>query len=628
MKKITLYALVFSTFLSAQISLTELNKLSNQQLDAIRQELGKDKTSTSISSSKNVESISPQDISLEPAVSQLNTTLFGYEYFNKSINFFDNIPTPDDYRLGPGDDIIISLWGENNSRETLSLNKEGLIYYENIGFINLTNKTLKESEEILRRELSNVYSTLNDKENPTELMLELGKIKSINVFFSGNVNNAGISLIHPFSDVFTALVQVGGVNPLGSLREVELIRNGKKILTADFYSFFLDGNKEFMSERIMDGDVIHVPNVGKRIQINGQVNRTGYFELINNENGNDLLKFAGNLTANAGSKVIYNSIVPMNMRVSDDFAKESKLVSTKNLPELDLNNGDSLFILEIKKVSTEVEILGRVKNPGKYPSSYLKNILDTAGGFNDPTYRKSIIEDKIVILRKNNSSFYNEEIITTYDNSEKVKLFPEDKILVYENKNYTNIFTIPVLGQVQNEGFIAFKDGMTINDAIKAAGGLTDLGDMNSIILSDSFKDSKGNDIFGNVVNIYPDTKLSINSSLRVLPKKDLVKVSGNVYSPGLLPFNGRGTVKGFIEMAGGMKPNTLKRKIYVKRNNGKVRKVGFLNGRFIPVENGDSIVVPLNETPKDFDLTALTSDIITILTNLVAITVIIDNNN
>jgi len=245
MKKITLLLIVFANCLFAQVSLSDLNKLSNQQLDAIRSEIGKDKTSSSISSNKDSNSPPPKDVLLSPLIQNLDTSLFGYNYFKKSINFFDNFPAPENYTLGPGDEVIISLWGENNSREALSLNKQGQIYYENIGFINLTNKTLKEAENILKNELSSVYSTLNDRENPTELVLELGRIKSINVFFTGNVNNIGINLIHPFSDIFTALVQVGGVNTIGTLRQVELIRDGEVIFVADFYSFFLDGNKNF-----------------------------------------------------------------------------------------------------------------------------------------------------------------------------------------------------------------------------------------------------------------------------------------------------------------------------------------------------------------------------------------------
>ena len=98
---------------------------------------------------------------------------------------------------------------------------------------------------MLTEELSKIYSTLKDQNNPTRLMLELGKLKSINVYFTGQVNSPGINLIHPFSDIFSALVQAGGVDDTGSLRNVTLIRNGEKIKVIDFYSFFTSGLSEF-----------------------------------------------------------------------------------------------------------------------------------------------------------------------------------------------------------------------------------------------------------------------------------------------------------------------------------------------------------------------------------------------
>ena len=109
-----------------------------------------------------------------------------------------------------------------------------MIYYENIGFINLSNKTLESAEILLTEELSRIYSTLKDANNPTTLMLELGQLKSINIYFSGHIENPGINLVHPFSDIFSAIVQAGGIDNNGSLRMVQLIRNNQIITTVDF----------------------------------------------------------------------------------------------------------------------------------------------------------------------------------------------------------------------------------------------------------------------------------------------------------------------------------------------------------------------------------------------------------
>ena len=181
MKNKYIFFSILCNILFAQVSLTDINKISNQQLDAIKAEL-QSETKGAI-----VENIAPGlDQSTPVSVTSTSISIatgdyFGYNYFRRDISFFDNIPTPADYKLGPGDEVIISLWGENNSRENLTINKDGMIFYKNIGFINLSNHTLKSAELMLIEEFSRIYSTLKDKDNSTKLMLSLGKLKSMNI---------------------------------------------------------------------------------------------------------------------------------------------------------------------------------------------------------------------------------------------------------------------------------------------------------------------------------------------------------------------------------------------------------------------------------------------------------------
>ena len=186
----SLFSIVFG-----QISMSDINKLSNAQLDAIKKEL-QSKSATSVSEvDVSVQPTAVSSVKIESKTSLPSSDYFGYSYFQRDINFFDNIPTPSNFKLGPGDEIILSLWGETNSRENFIINKEGLIYYQNIGFINLSNKTIDQAELLLKNELSAIYSTLKEKNNSTNLKIELGKLKSINVYFTGQINNPGINLI-------------------------------------------------------------------------------------------------------------------------------------------------------------------------------------------------------------------------------------------------------------------------------------------------------------------------------------------------------------------------------------------------------------------------------------------------
>ena len=283
-KKYILF-LCFTSILFGQISIPgveDIERMSNDDLDTMREEL----TSPISTFTPEIDAVSvttDDELKIEEKIASLSE-YFGYSYFQRNINFLDNIPTPSDFKLGPGDEVILSLWGETNLQKPFVINKDGSIYYENVGFINIANKTLEEAELVLIKKLSQTHSTLNNTdETSTNLTLDLGKLKSVNVYFSGHIANPGINLIHPFSDIFSAIVQAKGINKEGSLRNVQLIRDGKVISTVDFYSFFTDGKDNFSNIRILDGDVIHIPTISNRSEIMGSVHIPAFFELLENE---------------------------------------------------------------------------------------------------------------------------------------------------------------------------------------------------------------------------------------------------------------------------------------------------------------------------------------------------------
>ena len=285
--KFTLLALFMSALFS-QVSLSDVREMSNEQLDLIRQELSNQNSQID---NQNIEFEDNKLSTVNVDVSNDELTdkgFFGYKYFQRDISFFDNVPVPQNFIFGPGDEVIISIWGETNFRKAFTVNREGLIYYEKIGFLNLSNKTISESQIYLKNEFSKIFSTLKGDDASSNLLLEVGQLKSINVYFTGQVSSPGIHLIHPFSDLFSAIVQAGGVNPNGSLRNIKVLRNNKEIKSVDFYNFFLDGNN-FDNLKLVDGDIIHVPTVSQRVEINGEVLNVGFYELLQNDTVSDLI---------------------------------------------------------------------------------------------------------------------------------------------------------------------------------------------------------------------------------------------------------------------------------------------------------------------------------------------------
>lgn len=627
------YVIFFSLLCSVygQVDVLNSSSVLKDEVESLKSNL----------SSKMSEDVSDENISSVEIISEktsenseISNLHFGYNYFKKDLSFFDNIPTPINYLLGPGDEISISMWGETNSRENYVINKDGAIFYENVGFINLSNLTLQQAKEILIERLATVFSTLQNTVNPTNLSVELGTLKSINIYTTGQVESPGINLVHPFSNIFTALVQSGGVKVDGSLRKIKHIRNGEEVQEIDFYKFFLDGTYDIDKEKLIDGDIIHVPIVDNRIKIDGEIINPLFYELKENETIEDLISFAGGFTSMSSNYITIDKIIPMEERPFEDFAMSSLNIDYRTQNDTSLNNGDYVFVLPISKVNTKVEVYGRVKNPGQYSSvnSSLKDILNLAGGFNDPIFRKTINDREIIILRQNENQFYGEEFMVAYNESANFTLNPGDKIFVYEDINYKNNFTYRVEGQVNKPGTYPLTRGITLGKAIEIAGGLTELSSFSNISVGIEFTSiTEDGDQEVNtelVADTDYDFELSQGAVITALPFENVVRVEGNVYNPGFVAVKeGRISMYQAIELAGGYKPYTLKDRVYVQRANGEIEKSNIFGGRAKRVFPGDTIFVPEDPNPQEFDITTFIADLSSTLANIAAILIIVDNN-
>jgi len=377
------------------------------------------------------------------------------------------------------------------------------------------------------------------------------------------------------------------------------------------------------------------------------LNNLGYYELLANETINSLINYAGGLTSNSSNKAIINEIIPMSKRTSDDAARTGKVISLSNASKISLNNGSKINILPIGNNTVSVKVFGRVNLPGEYPlyknlfssskeqqleAFSLKELLDIVGGFEDPVFRKTI-NDKIIVLRQDENQFYGKEFVIDYADSDNFKLNINDKVFVYENPNYDNSFTYTIEGEVNNPGTYPLKKGTTLKEAIQMANGVSPMGSINSVSVSKELEifDKKGNKITETALvgNINLSFEIADKNIITILPKTNVVRVEGNVYSPGFIAHSSSSmTMSKAIELAGGHKPNSLKKNAYVIRANGEIEKADLFRGRTKRVFPGDAVFVPVDPNPSQFDITAFTADILSILTNIAAILVIADNNS
>ena len=283
------------------------------------------------------------------------TKYIGYEIFSKrdSIPFWQNLPVPKAYKLGPGDEVVISLWGEVNLHVNETINRDGQIYVEKIGILYLGDKTLESAKEYVFKRLSKLYSTLSNDKPKTFFDLSLGDLKSLNVHFVGYVNLPGIHMIHPFSNVINSLLQAGGVQNKGSLRNIQLIRDGQIIAKVDIYNYLFYG-KSISDIKLLDQDVVYIPPRNNTVAVTGQVLKPGYFESIENESLDRIIDYAGGFNYTASKQgFLYRK----------STKRQSFLIDLNEKNEFNALDGDSIFIPKKIEVIDFIEISGQVKNP-------------------------------------------------------------------------------------------------------------------------------------------------------------------------------------------------------------------------------------------------------------------------
>ncbi|KAB5229805.1 polysaccharide export protein, partial [Bacteroides thetaiotaomicron] len=228
--------------------------------------------------------------------------VFGRNIFNTRNLTFEpsvNLATPTNYRLGPGDEVIIDIWGASQNTIRQQISPEGTINIQKIGPVNLSGMTVSAANDYLKNALNKIYNGLNNTTDPTsDIRLTLGNIRTIQINVMGEVVQPGTYALSSFSTVFHTLYRAGGVSDIGSLRNVQLVRNGKNIATIDVYEFIMKGNTQD-DIRLQEGDVVIVPAYDVLVKISGKVKRPMRFEMKKEENLATLIKYAGGFEADA-----------------------------------------------------------------------------------------------------------------------------------------------------------------------------------------------------------------------------------------------------------------------------------------------------------------------------------------
>lgn len=419
--------------------------------------------------------------------------VFGRNIFtNKNLTFEpqQNVATPQNYVLGPGDEIIIDIWGasENSIRQTIS--PDGTISIPGLGMISLNGMNIADARGYLKSELSRIYA---DEGN--QIQVTLGNTRSIKVNVMGEVMVPGTYTLSAFASVFHALYNAGGISDLGSLRDIKVVRNGKTVANVDVYEYILQGKTEG-NINLREGDVVIVPTYDAIVKMEGNVKRPMRYEMKSTETISTLLKYAGFFSANAYKNSV--RVVRQEGRELSVATVERDDFGTFKVMDGDVVSADSI----INRFANKLEIQGAVYRPGIYEFceniNSVKELLTQADGLLGDAFT-----NRAVIYRQRPN--LTREVLPV-----DVKGIMDGTAADVELKNNDLLFVpsihdikyegdVYISGEVKRPGTYPYADNMTLEDFVITAGGLNDAASLVRVDVSRRIKDNKGTEVTGEV---------------------------------------------------------------------------------------------------------------------------------
>ncbi len=559
---------------------------------------------------------------------------FGYDIFQGDPEVFQSsvLESIDpDYLIGPGDEIIIMIWGDTEINKKYTVSRDGYLFIQNVGQVFVNSLTLSKLETKLFRLLKKVYSSLEMKggQATTFLDVSLGALtyRPHRVFVLGEVDQPGAYNVKPSTSLFSSLYYFNGPKISGSLRSVTLIRNKEQIADIDLYDYLLSGLK-INDLRLQRNDIIFIPNRGKTVRVKGEINRTKYFELKPNETLRDLIKIAGGLKSTTYLKraqiqriIPYNELVDINVNRT---IVDVKLIDVLNgNVKIDLYDGDEITFYAINDIKqNQVEIEGAVNRPGVYDISndvLLLDLIQKADSLVDNAY---LDRAEIIRSKRDGSKIQidvNLGLVLENDLNNNIKLKTDDLIKIYSNDEMKFKTGVSITGHVLDDGPKEYFEGMNVYDLVFSGGGFE-----NELHLSKTFLDRADlyrKDANNNVIQVVGfnldsvlagmgiyDVPINMGDEIRIYSKQEVlgdtkneVEIIGHVKRPGIYSVGKDGRLKDLLFRAGGFEDakhlkNTYLDRIDIVRTSYKKNIKNILSFNLRDIIAGDSGINPLLE--------------------------------
>jgi len=540
-----------------------------------------------------------RDFIISPQSKTLNKPLkyFGYDYFIDAATTFapvTDISIPPDYILGPGDEIKIILFGNENNQYVLQVSRDGDIFFPKIGPVSVAGLTFQDLKVTIQQIVDNQLIG-------TQVGLTLGALRSINIFVLGEASQPGMYTVSSLSTLTNAIFASGGIKTTGSLRNIELKRSGKVLSSFDFYNLLLNGDTS-ADKRLMSGDVVFIPPITKTVGIAGEIERPGIYELHHGETAEQLIRYAGKLKPKA-------DLTSLEIQRIDSVGNGFKLInidlSQSSFSKLHLSDGDVLTVYPVlDRMRNAILFSGHTQKPGFYPWKEGMKILDLI--VTEENLLPMTDVNYVLIKRENNlnQSYQTlqvdlEELFRKPDTDQNIVLKERDEIIFFPT------LLTPDLIKVTSK---AFMPADTDTDTISEPAQLYEENNYFQYTIHDyctldadyaeSILNLEGAEGANQAISAYCRNQLlepviaALEQQGTAKGNKLTIDVFGNVAFPGKYPLSEKATLGDAIKASGGLKGFSYIDEIEIIRRNlsGKEMTMSTINLEFS--ENAESLLV------------------------------------
>ena len=521
--------------------------------------------------------------------------IFGMDFFkNPKISFTPNLnmATPENYQVGPGDELLVEVWGATEGNFKQKVDAEGNIFLNGVGRIHVAGLSFSEVKAKINSFLKRIYSGISAPDGSYAKIytgVTITQVRTVKVNIIGEVMVPGTYSLSSLSTVLNALYACGGPSESGSFREISLVRGGKKIANFDIYDFLINGSEKG-NLGLQDQDVIIVPPYKNRVWVEGQVKRKGFYEMLNSETLANLVSFFGGFTSDAFT----NTLVLERIK---EAKREVKEINFSEISKLKMQNGDRLKVHAItNEYQNRLSIGGAVYQPGVYEYKEGMTALDLLNRANG--VKKDASLNRGLIFRTENRVDYQTLSFSVKDlieNKHNITLKDNDSLYIFYKDALQYKKFVKVEGAVNKPQELSYMENMTVEDAISLAGGLSngadpsvievfrETNDGNFEKLSQAFKVSSNNELKseGEVMVLQPNDVVSVRYIKGFTPLQT-VSVMGEVLYPGVYSIQSKNEhISDLLERVGGFTPfaykegATLVRK---KTEEGEIQQEDFLD--------------------------------------------------